>query len=146
MAAASSSGGSRVWSHEVTAIESGDDGVTVDGRWRARYLAGCDGGRSTVRKLAGFAFPGTPPLLRTTAGRVRFAGDVPPGGRYPAGAFMFGGSMAGVTEPAGDTEPDGPVTAAASPTRPGRPRPTAAATSSSPATRPTCTRRAAARA
>lgn len=97
--------------HEVTEIESDDDGVTVNSRWRARYLVGCDGGRSTVRKLAGFAFPGTPPLLRTTAGRVRFGGDVPPGGRYPAGAFMYGGSMAGVTEPAGDAEPAGPVTA-----------------------------------
>ncbi|WP_410621054.1 FAD-dependent monooxygenase [Amycolatopsis sp. cmx-8-4] len=96
--------------HEVTEMES-DDEVTVNGRWRARYLVGCDGGRSTVRKLAGFAFPGTPPLLRTTAGRVRFGGDVPPGGRYPAGAFLHGGSMAGVTEPAGDAEPAGPVTA-----------------------------------
>jgi 2-polyprenyl-6-methoxyphenol hydroxylase-like FAD-dependent oxidoreductase len=98
--------------HEVTALDSDDDGVTVNHRWRARNLVGCDGGRSTVRKLAGFAFPGTPALLRTTAGRVRFGGDVPPGGRYPAGAFMVGGSMAGVTEPADGTEPDGPVTAA----------------------------------
>ncbi|MFJ3493262.1 FAD-dependent monooxygenase [Streptomyces sp. NPDC086091] len=28
---------------------------------RARWLVGCDGGRSTVRKLAGIGFPGTPP-------------------------------------------------------------------------------------
>jgi 2-polyprenyl-6-methoxyphenol hydroxylase-like FAD-dependent oxidoreductase len=30
---------------------------------RARYLVGCDGGRSFVRKRAGFAFPGTDPTL-----------------------------------------------------------------------------------
>jgi 2-polyprenyl-6-methoxyphenol hydroxylase-like FAD-dependent oxidoreductase len=29
---------------------------------RCDHLVGCDGGRSTVRKLAGFAFPGTDPL------------------------------------------------------------------------------------
>ncbi|MFI2642093.1 rifampin monooxygenase [Streptomyces sp. NPDC018610] len=40
------------------------DGVTVeleDGtRLRARYVVGCDGGRSTVRKLLGIGFPGEP--------------------------------------------------------------------------------------
>ena len=45
-----------------------DDGAGVDvevetpeGRrhLRARYVVGCDGGRSTVRKAAGFQFPGT---------------------------------------------------------------------------------------
>ncbi|MEX3107095.1 MULTISPECIES: FAD-dependent monooxygenase [unclassified Streptomyces] len=30
---------------------------------RAGWLVGCDGGRSTVRKLAGFDFPGTPPEI-----------------------------------------------------------------------------------
>ncbi|MFH8768405.1 FAD-dependent monooxygenase [Streptomyces sp. NPDC017958] len=30
---------------------------------RARWLVGCDGGRSTVRKLAGFDFPGTDPEI-----------------------------------------------------------------------------------
>ncbi|QNP73015.1 FAD-dependent monooxygenase [Streptomyces roseirectus] len=30
---------------------------------RAAWLVGCDGGRSTVRKLAGFDFPGTPPEI-----------------------------------------------------------------------------------
>ena len=29
-------------------------------RPRARFLVGCDGGRSTVRKLAGIGFPGQP--------------------------------------------------------------------------------------
>ena len=46
----------------VSGVESDNDGVTVtaeDGlRVRARYLAACDGGRSTVRKLLGLPFPG----------------------------------------------------------------------------------------
>ena len=44
------------------------DGVDVEwvspageGRIRCAYLVGCDGGRSAVRKMAGFDFPGTPP-------------------------------------------------------------------------------------
>jgi 3-(3-hydroxy-phenyl)propionate hydroxylase len=47
---------------EVTGFAQDDDGVDVhlsDGRTlRTRYLVGCDGGRSTVRKAAGIAFPG----------------------------------------------------------------------------------------
>ncbi|GAB3968293.1 FAD-dependent monooxygenase [Actinoallomurus acanthiterrae] len=35
------------------------DGTTLD----AAYLVGCDGGRSTVRKRSGIAFPGTPPTM-----------------------------------------------------------------------------------
>ncbi|MEU7789374.1 FAD-dependent monooxygenase [Amycolatopsis sp. NPDC049159] len=93
--------------HGVTAVESDVDGVTVTAEkaWRAKYVVGCDGGRSTVRKLAGFEFPGTPALLRTIAGQVRFAGEVPPAGRYPGGAFLHGGSMVGTTEPAANPEP-----------------------------------------
>ncbi|MEA5363023.1 FAD-dependent monooxygenase [Amycolatopsis sp., V23-08] len=55
--------------HEITGLTQDADGVTVHARTgggvktiRCAYLAGCDGGRSTVRKLAGFAFPGTDPL------------------------------------------------------------------------------------
>ena len=47
---------------EVTGIEQHDDAVTValadGGRLRSRWLVGCDGGRSTVRRLAGIDFPG----------------------------------------------------------------------------------------
>ncbi|WP_218776467.1 MULTISPECIES: FAD-dependent monooxygenase [Streptomyces] len=51
--------------HELTALHQ-DDAVTLDirapqgaYRVRTRYLAGADGGHSTVRKQAGIAFPGT---------------------------------------------------------------------------------------
>jgi 2-polyprenyl-6-methoxyphenol hydroxylase-like FAD-dependent oxidoreductase len=46
------------------------DGVDVEwasptgaGRIRCSYLVGCDGGRSLIRKIAGFDFPGTLPTL-----------------------------------------------------------------------------------
>ncbi|MFF1262734.1 FAD-dependent monooxygenase [Streptomyces sp. NPDC058321] len=57
---------------ELTGFEQDDDGVSVhlaptDGSApesvRAAWLVGCDGGRSAVRKLAGFDFPGTPPEI-----------------------------------------------------------------------------------
>jgi 2-polyprenyl-6-methoxyphenol hydroxylase-like FAD-dependent oxidoreductase len=51
----------------VESFEQDTDGVTVgcaDGtELRARWLVGCDGGRSAVRKRAGFAFPGTDPEI-----------------------------------------------------------------------------------
>ncbi|MFC8450674.1 FAD-dependent monooxygenase [Kitasatospora sp. NPDC057223] len=39
---------------------------------RARWLVGCDGGRSTVRRLAGFDFVGTPPMFTGYVARVTF--------------------------------------------------------------------------
>jgi len=52
--------------HELVDAQQDAHGVTVevcgpDGNYalRAAYLAGCDGGRSTVRKCAGISFPGT---------------------------------------------------------------------------------------
>ncbi|MGA5063654.1 SDR family oxidoreductase [Streptomyces exfoliatus] len=52
--------------HTVTGLDDGPDGVRVGARgpdgaarvFRAGYAVGCDGMRSTVRDLAGFAFPG----------------------------------------------------------------------------------------
>nr|WP_296075194.1 rifampin monooxygenase [uncultured Actinoplanes sp.] len=64
----------------VVGLEQDDDGVTVelaDGRrWRSRYLVGCDGARSTVRKLLGVAFPGEPSRTETLMGEMEV--DVPP--------------------------------------------------------------------
>jgi rifampicin monooxygenase len=51
----------------VTGLAQDADGVTArtaEGRSvRSAYLVGCDGGRSTVRKLAGFGFPGSDPTI-----------------------------------------------------------------------------------
>nr|HEX4312825.1 FAD-dependent monooxygenase [Kofleriaceae bacterium] len=47
---------------EVASVEASDDGVVVDGV-RAGWLVGCDGGRSAVRKLAGFEFVGSEPEI-----------------------------------------------------------------------------------
>ncbi|GIE99715.1 rifampin monooxygenase [Paractinoplanes rishiriensis] len=59
---------------EVTGLSQDDDGVTVElaggERLRARYLVGCDGGRSTVRKLLGVAFPGEPSRKDTLLGEM----------------------------------------------------------------------------
>jgi 2-polyprenyl-6-methoxyphenol hydroxylase-like FAD-dependent oxidoreductase len=56
--------------HEVAGVREAGDGIEVDVRgpdgpftMKAAYLVGCDGGRSMVRKLAGFDFPGTDPTL-----------------------------------------------------------------------------------
>ncbi len=50
---------------EVTGFEQDDTGVDVelsdDRSLRARYLVGCDGGRSVIRKAAGIEFPGWDP-------------------------------------------------------------------------------------
>ncbi|MGC0380382.1 rifampin monooxygenase [Streptomyces sp. SAI-129] len=64
----------------VAGFEQDDEGVTVelaDGeRLRARYLVGCDGGRSTVRKLLGVGFPGEPSRNETLMGEMEVG--VPP--------------------------------------------------------------------
>jgi 2-polyprenyl-6-methoxyphenol hydroxylase-like FAD-dependent oxidoreductase len=59
----------------VADLEQDDDGVIVvlaDGeRLRTRYLVGCDGGRSTVRKLLGVGFPGEPSRTETLMGEMQ---------------------------------------------------------------------------
>ena len=49
----------------VTAVL--DDGTNV----RSSYLVGCDGGRSTVRKLVGIDFPGEPSRVDTLLGEMK---------------------------------------------------------------------------
>ena len=64
---------------KLTALSQDADGVTAslaDGsRLRARWLVGCDGGRSTVRKLLGVGFPGEPSRADTLLGEMEVAED-----------------------------------------------------------------------
>ena len=51
---------------QVTRVEQSEEGVTLHtdaGDVFARYVVGCDGGRSIVRRSLGFDFPGTDPEI-----------------------------------------------------------------------------------
>ncbi|MBB5159943.1 rifampin monooxygenase [Saccharopolyspora phatthalungensis] len=60
---------------ELVGLSQDDHGVAAelaDGtQLRSRYLVGCDGGRSTVRKLLGVGFPGEPTRRETLLGEVK---------------------------------------------------------------------------
>ncbi|MGW8889116.1 rifampin monooxygenase [Streptomyces sp. NPDC055749] len=64
---------------EMTKLSQDEDGVTVelaDGtQLRSRYLVGCDGGRSAVRKQLGIGFPGTPATVETLLGEMVLTED-----------------------------------------------------------------------
>ncbi|WP_309056098.1 rifampin monooxygenase [Streptomyces sp.] len=59
---------------EVVGLRQDGQGVSVglaDGtEMRARFVVGCDGGRSAVRKLLGVAFPGEPSRVETLLGEM----------------------------------------------------------------------------
>ncbi|MGV9693206.1 FAD-dependent monooxygenase [Streptomyces sp. NPDC003444] len=75
--------------HELVGLDDRGEHVAVEvrgphgtERLRTSYLVGCDGGRSAVRRLAGFDFPGVEPTVellladvRGCAIRPRFTGD-----------------------------------------------------------------------
>src|SRR3954465_15845137 len=69
---------------EVTGFAQDDAGVTVslsDGETlRARYLVGCDGGRSLIRKAAGIEFPGWDPTRSNLIAEAELTQAPPPGG------------------------------------------------------------------
>ncbi len=70
---------------EVTGFAQDDTGVDValegGSSVRASYLVGCDGGRSTVRKRAGIAFPGWDASVSYLIAEVAMTGDPPVGMR-----------------------------------------------------------------
>ncbi|MCI3239895.1 FAD-dependent monooxygenase [Streptomyces spinosisporus] len=109
--------------HTVTGLTQDADGVTVtvaaphgERSLRAAYAVGCDGGRSTVRRLTGFAFPGTAPIMtarRAQAEILKGAEQLPPPGRQPRGILYYGNGMLATFDFFGDTpeERDAPLTA-----------------------------------
>jgi 2-polyprenyl-6-methoxyphenol hydroxylase-like FAD-dependent oxidoreductase len=62
---------------ELVGLSPDSDGVTAvlagGERLRSRYLVGCDGGRSTVRRLLGVDFPGEPSRVDTLLGEMEVA-------------------------------------------------------------------------
>jgi bifunctional hydroxylase/dehydrase len=82
---------------DVVGSTAADDHVEIevhgpggDQRLRASYLVGCDGGHSTVRKLAGFDFPGTESTREMFLADVKGC-DLPPrftGMKVPGGMIM----------------------------------------------------------
>ena len=83
---------------EVTGLVQHADGVDVawtsatgEGHIRCSYLVGCDGGRSPIRKMAGFDFPGSDPTLTMyqALAEVDHLERFPRGFRYTSGG-MFG--------------------------------------------------------
>ena len=81
---------------EVVGLSETADGVSVQtgsDRFQARWLVGCDGGRSTVRRLAGFEFEGTEPELTGYMATVEFeelAGLAPGFNLTPRGLYTHG--------------------------------------------------------
>ncbi|WP_369256844.1 rifampin monooxygenase [Geodermatophilus amargosae] len=62
---------------ELVGLGQDDDGVTAEladgSEVRAPFLVGCDGGRSTVRRLLGVGFPGEPSRVETLLGEMEVA-------------------------------------------------------------------------
>jgi 2-polyprenyl-6-methoxyphenol hydroxylase-like FAD-dependent oxidoreductase len=82
---------------EVRGFDATETGVTVhlqggDGV-RVAWLVGCDGGRSLVRRQAGFDFPGTDPeiTVRQAVGTVEGAEHLGQGWQHtPTGVYVYG--------------------------------------------------------
>jgi 2-polyprenyl-6-methoxyphenol hydroxylase-like FAD-dependent oxidoreductase len=82
------------WGRDVTGFVQDDGGVDVrlsDGEpLRARYLVGCDGGRSLIRKAAGIEFPGWDATRSNLIAEVELTEEPPEGVHHDAaGAHGF---------------------------------------------------------
>ncbi|MFL9882475.1 FAD-dependent monooxygenase [Paraburkholderia agricolaris] len=88
---------------DVTRLVQQEDGVEVEwtspadegpGRIRCAYLVGCDGGRSSIRKMAGFDFPGTAPgmTMYQAVAEIDHPEHLLPSGwrRTSGGVFSYG--------------------------------------------------------
>jgi 2-polyprenyl-6-methoxyphenol hydroxylase-like FAD-dependent oxidoreductase len=111
---------------EVAGFDAGEDGVAVHlvhllggaDDVRVAWLVGCDGGRSLVRRQAGFEFPGTDPTItfRQTEGSVEGAEHLGHNWQHtPAGVYVYGpvaGRVRTVELDGPPAERETPVTAA----------------------------------
>ncbi|RKF50166.1 FAD-dependent monooxygenase [Paraburkholderia fungorum] len=71
---------------------------TDEGRIRCSYLVGCDGGRSAIRKMAGFDFPGTAPSMTMYQAAVEIDRPeqlLPSGWRRTSGGVLSYGPFPG---------------------------------------------------
>ncbi len=80
---------------EVTGFAQDDSGVDIDvsdgQRLRAKYLVGCDGGRSLVRKTAGIEFPGWDASTSALIAQVEMTEEPETGiRRTPSGMHAIG--------------------------------------------------------
>jgi len=105
----------------LTSFEQNQDGVRVelgDESIECGWLVGCDGGRSLVRKLAGFEFPGTDPIITgrqaivemTGAEGLRKGWNITDTGLYVSGPFP--GRVLTVEFDGPPVDRDAPITAA----------------------------------
>ncbi|QES47891.1 monooxygenase [Streptomyces venezuelae] len=91
----------------LDSLEQEAQGVTVHTRgaettwWRGSWLVGCDGARSTVRKLLGIRFPGRTAVERHAVAALRT--ELP----WPGEALLHRGHSSGVTEVTARPLPDG---------------------------------------
>ncbi|MET8877986.1 FAD-dependent monooxygenase, partial [Nocardia sp. NPDC004604] len=85
---------------ELTEFDDDGTGVTIrvgDDTVRADWLVGCDGGRSTVRKQAGFDFPGLDPEITGHQALVEMTGaeQLRPGWNSTDNGIYVNGPMPG---------------------------------------------------
>ncbi|WP_454828930.1 FAD-dependent monooxygenase [Paraburkholderia xenovorans] len=79
----------------VDGFDQSEEGVTVHAGseiFRGRWLVGCDGGRSTVRRIGGFEFVGTDPEFTGYSVQVEMADPekLKPGRHYtPTGMYTY---------------------------------------------------------
>jgi 2-polyprenyl-6-methoxyphenol hydroxylase-like FAD-dependent oxidoreductase len=107
---------------EVCGFDADEGGVTVhlsgSQEVRAAWLVGCDGGRSLVRRLAGFEFPGTDPEITGRQAVVTMTGAERLGSGWqhtPTGVYVHGPMPGRVRTVEFDGPPadrEAPVTAA----------------------------------
>jgi 2-polyprenyl-6-methoxyphenol hydroxylase-like FAD-dependent oxidoreductase len=110
--------GVRIW-QGCEVVDVGEEGVATlaDGRVvRGRYLVGCDGGRSLVRKRSGIPFEGTEATMtgRTAVAELSDPGAVSSTLRAPGGLVnrsLVPGEVATIEFDGGPGERDAPVTA-----------------------------------